>query len=175
MGIYIQYNLKMTEFNRLINKKSSLINKQSCSNSELYWQKFKLLVTQKYDSKINDLQIYFSKSSPFSSEVLVISAGNNCFLNKPFSDEKNDKTFSRFSFEVFTSKLRKDGKLLAGAGADNVVKLFDTDKKELLRKLEGHRFCLFDFSSFNRINIIWILSKIICINNIWILSIIFII
>ncbi|XP_013414421.1 U3 small nucleolar RNA-associated protein 15 homolog [Lingula anatina] len=98
-----------------------------------YWKNLEFPVTNKEFSAVTHID--FSQAAPYDFAVTSSTRVQvyNSRTNKP------DKTFSKFREVAYGGSFRDDGKLLVAGGDEGVVRLFDVERKALLRVFKGHK------------------------------------
>ncbi|CAG0917228.1 unnamed protein product [Notodromas monacha] len=124
-----------TECTMTFYKKTSAAfpSKHSVKTEEsLFWESLGPPVTVKEFGAIQSLRY-----SPAEPNVLAVSSSAKIqLLNTAIHQVV--KTFTKFKEAAFGATFRGDGQILASGGDEGVVKLFDVEKKTLLRVFKGH-------------------------------------
>ena len=97
-----------------------------------YWRQFNTTGETKLEASPNFVS--FCENAP---KCYLVTGGNAVHLYDSSSD-KVQRSYTRFTDNAYSGRLRRDGKLLVAGEKTGHVKIFDTDSKFMLRDLRGH-------------------------------------
>ncbi len=97
-----------------------------------YWASLKPIKVERASTRVSSVS--FCEKAP---RHLASASGPSVRLFDGHTGALS-KTVTRFKDDVYTAAYRADGALLAAAGAEGVVNLFETTTKGLIREFKGH-------------------------------------